>query len=441
MLREVESYSEYDSKKKMEIVFNLRKNFVPKSLLVHYFSKKLGLSRVFKLPSIYERCYQCLWNKVILPINESLLDKSYLSFRPFRTSLDIYNIFKFFIKKKKYFFFSKAEFLPSFSKLWFLKNFPVEKKILRSWINHLSNYITLNCYDLLISESYISSTSIFQSLFTFTFNGLLRVNNLGTSRDKVIFIKSMIVNFLRNRGIKLDLDKFYFSNLYEGFDIMGFYFIRNKNNIYLGQISRDNVRSHKNRLKSIVKNYGNNDFFMLLRHLNKEILTWSTIYRSADLVWYIWGELDVYLYKILWKLVKRRHPRRPHTWIYLKYWKYINNIWVFFLFDYISGKSLLLESHSRLKSKDYKLPFFLNTFNIYNENKLKLVWFRKFYDHLDGIYKILWKKQSGLCPYCNRLIKYINFNSIKIQSWNTSSSYKKISTVNNIVLLHNYCSI
>ena len=143
------------------------------------------------------------------------------------------------------------------------------------------------------------------------------------------------------------------------------------------------------------------------------------------------------MYKIFWKLVKKRHPRRPHTWIYSKYWKYIKGIWTFFLQDPIFNFPLYLYSNFFFYFKLYCLPssFFPLLFS--NELKLGFIWFLKYSFVLIGILKLLWKKQFGKCFFCSIFfeITFLEFPKVLFLGF----SFFKLKVFPEIVLVHKYC--
>ena len=71
--------------------------------------------------------------------------------------------------------------------------------------------------------------------------------------------------------------------------------------------------------------------------------------KTVKIIFLFARELDVYLYRLLWKWAKRRHPRRNNTWIYSKYWKVFGGIWSFYVVNNLNGELTFLNSHVYLK--------------------------------------------------------------------------------------------
>lgn len=140
-----------------------------------YFSKKNGFSLFFQMPAFYISCIQCLWNFSILPIVENNSDKFSYGFRPFRSVQDLFfEIKNSFLKKKLFLWIInfKFNFYANLSdNYWLLKNFPMEKKILKSWFNP-TFFRSFPCID---------NSNIFFSLINFSVNGLVLIFITGFS--------------------------------------------------------------------------------------------------------------------------------------------------------------------------------------------------------------------------------------------------------------------
>lgn len=132
-----------------------------------YFLSKDGFSIFFQTPSFYISCMQCLWNYSVLPVIEKESDKFSYGFRPFRSVQDLFcEIKNSFFKKKLFLWLIDFKINLSvkfFNSNWLLKNFPMEKKILKSWVKST----------LLWSFPCIDNSNIFFSLVNFSINGLV----------------------------------------------------------------------------------------------------------------------------------------------------------------------------------------------------------------------------------------------------------------------------
>lgn len=156
-------------------MINLRNFSLNNEIHSFYFSKKNGFSLFFQLPNFYMSCIQCLWNCSVLPIVDNDSDKYSYGFRPFRNVQDLFfEIKNSFLKKKLFLWILdfKFNFHTTLSNnYWLLKNFPMEKRILKSWFKPTF----LNCFPC------IDNSNIFFSLINFSINGLVLIFITGFS--------------------------------------------------------------------------------------------------------------------------------------------------------------------------------------------------------------------------------------------------------------------
>lgn len=254
-------------------------------------------------------------------------------------------------------------------------------------------------------------------------------------------LRTLINLFFYKKGFLVKLKFFDVKHTFNGFYFLSFYFFRTKNSLCSGSISNENLQIHKFELKKIIKNFSGANFFMLLKRINTNIINWKILYQYSDFFLDLCSEMDLYVYRLLWKFVKKYHTRRSNTWIYSKYWKYIFGSWKFFIFDSNTGKVNFLESHFNVnnnKLKFYRLPNSLNVFDFFNENKLNSILFKRFLKNFSPTFQLLWNKQSGLCFCCRRLMQFNKFFDLKlIYKYNHKSA---LNNLNNFVLIHSYCS-
>lgn len=209
-----------------------------------------------------------------------------------------------------------------------------------------------------------------------------------------------------------------------------------KGGFFCGDVSNNSIRRHKSKLKLVIKNFGNRPVFNFINIINKLIVSWCLENSSLDSSWDVWGELDIYLYKLLWKWSRRRHPRRPKTWIYRKYWKFVGGSWRFFSVNPLNGNVYFLRSHSRFNLFIYRLPASLNTYYLYNDSKVIKLQFKMFLNLFKGLFRLLWINQRGVCFCCKRSFNFFNYSNFKV-----SKISKSNNRIVNLVLLHNFCNI
>lgn len=184
-------------------------------------------------------------------------------------------------------------------------------------------------------------------------------------------------------------------------------------------------KEYKRKIKNLINTMSNYNIDKLLIKLNYEIRDWNQKSGFFFLDHKNFRDLDLYLYKLLWKFVKKCHPRRSNTWIYSKYWKRSSRIWKFSYYSLVDKKFYFLDSHEYISTNLNYFPFLLNIYKKYNYKILFNILFYKSRVFFKGVNKVLYYKQKGLCKYC--------LNPITI---NNSSVVNKSS---GFFLVHLYC--
>nr|AYB71446.1 roaA [Trachelomonas grandis] len=329
-------------------------------------------------------------------------------------------------------------------------------------LNYLSKNLIIgkNYVDLINRNSnYLNSNHpLYFTLLNLSLSGLIYLN----MNSKLNFYKIITFRYLTNFVIfSYDINclKFFLFALYRFVYIRGFLnenqdlqiFIKSIYQVVyfqgwslsrsftfdtINQISILLVKDHKRRMKCVVKRNYSKHPFKLLKEMNQLIYIWVFKNSLVDYYYDVWGKLDIYLYKLLWKWAKRRYPRRPNSWIYNKHWKFFSGIWRFFVKDSLSGEIQILRSHYLLKRKIYRLPNFINIFDISNKIKVENLSFNRFIDTFKGVMHLLWKRQKGRCFVCQGILIVRNFSNFKIIR--IKNSLRHLLSYG---IIHNYCCL
>lgn len=245
--------------------------------------------------------------------------------------------------------------------------------------------------------------------------------------------------FLQSRNLYIKQENLFVSFIFDGFQFLdwSFYYISYS---FIAVPSSNLIKSQKNLLKLLIKTSSNLNIFSIIKTINLQIDSWRYNCSFLDFYWDLSNEIDVFLYKLLWAWVRRRHPRRNNTWIYSKYWKYLFGKWRFFAKDIVDGRIILIKSHLLYKSHIFRIPNSIDIFNINDRFKVNDIWFKKIRNNFRGIYNLLYSNQKGICLACNRLIFSNSLNDLKI----LRAEKKFISQnafVSSLILVHNYCGL
>ena len=237
------------------------------------------------------------------------------------------------------------------------------------------------------------------------------------------------------KGISAVLSNFDFRFFSKTFTFIDFSFINLKNFTVAIDFSTNFLRFHKLKLKLLVKKTQSNlSLFNFLRKINKFIFLWTINYNFIDCLFDVWNDLDIYLYRLLWGWVRRRHPRRPNTWIYSRYWKSFSGFHRFYAVRNLNNDFCILRSHFYIPVFVSLLSSNINFYSHTDTNKINFFYFKKFELTFCGIFKYFWLKQKGICLICKKNFYSFDFNFMKVYNLNCLKS-----DISNFALLHYYC--
>jgi RNA-directed DNA polymerase len=227
----------------------------------------------------------------------------------------------------------------------------------------------------------------------------------GKSPRELERVRSAVVEFLEIRGLMLHENKTFIRSIYDGFQFLGWRFWKTPNGAFLGQIARDSQKAHQEKIKHIIKKFGNMPTPILIQKLNGLITGWTNYYRCANAIWKVWGKMNKYVYELLWKWARKRHGKRSRTWIFKRHWLHLDGRWTFFSNEPTkqppSIENLaILKLYSARKTIIRPLPADINVFNLRNRKKIAETRFFTQKCKPTSTRRQVGIKQKGLCPEC-----------------------------------------
>ena len=151
-----------------------------------------------------------------------------------------------------------------------------------------------------------------------------------TCRDKTKLIRARkyVEKFLKERGLKLNLDKTSIVNVKDGFDFLGFN-IRTYDGKCLIKPKKSKVLGFLQEIKKCCKKLSGASQGKLIRELNSKLRGFACYYRnvvSKEVFKYVGNRVWEYVWK--WSL--RRHKNKGKKWVKKKYFKrYEGRDWTF----------------------------------------------------------------------------------------------------------------
>lgn len=152
------------------------------------------------------------------------------------------------------------------------------------------------------------------------------------SRQHAEQVKQQLAEWLRPRGLGFNEAKTQIVHLNQGCDFLGFNIRRYHGKLPLIKPSDNAVRRIRDRLRTEMRAQVGSNAASVMRTLTPIIRGWAAYYRigvSSE----VFSALDDYMWKLLYKWIKRTHPNKSRWWRMDRYFDRFNrsrnNRWVF----------------------------------------------------------------------------------------------------------------
>jgi RNA-directed DNA polymerase len=218
------------------------------------------------------------------------------------------------------------------------------------------------------------------------------------SQEQAERVKARLAEWLAPRGLAFNEDKTKVVHLEEGFDFLGFN-VRRYHRKLLIKPSKAAIRRVRERLATEMRILRGGNAMMVIATLGPIIRGWAAYYRSV-VSSRLFGSLDSYLWKLLFKWARWRHRNKPRRWVVGRYFgkfnKFRNDRWVFG--DRDSGACLVkfswtdIRRHVPVKGAASPDDPALAGYWAQRRTKVK--------PPLDSYTLRLITRQNGLCPLC-----------------------------------------
>lgn len=348
-----------------------------------------------------DRAQQALHLLGLLPIAEIRADENSYGFRPKRATHDaVEQCFTILSRDSSAQWILEGDIKACFDKIsheWLERNVMMDKNVLKQWLK--AGYIekdTLHPTDDGTPQGGVVSAT----LANITLDGLEKtILDIAKKGEKVNFVRyaddfictavskeiletriqPAIINFLKERGLELSLEKTKITHISDGFDFLGFN-IRKYGDKLLIKPSAASVKKFSESLRETIHKLGNGLTAKLISSLNSKIRGWTNYYRSC-VAKETFNDIDKVVFDTIWRMLKRKHPNKNIAWIRNKYFTRIGlRNWCFFckvktekgtkFYTLIKAAHTRIRRHIKIKGK--ATPFDSNFEDYFTNREDKL---------------------------------------------------------------------